>query len=85
ARHYKMPAVHTLNDKPVLLIVYTGYFKLLNGVFNSIKVFVCSYYRNYKYDAISGIKIKLTSYLFNCSLVGYLCIHRLMLNLASFS
>ncbi|APZ68432.1 hypothetical protein FVR99_22865 [Salmonella enterica] len=80
-----MPAVHTLNDKPVLLIVYTGYFKLLNGVFNSIKVFVCSYYRNYKYDAISGIKIKLTSYLFNCSLVGYLCIHRLMLNLASFS
>ncbi|EDJ5034573.1 hypothetical protein GE784_22025 [Salmonella enterica] len=32
ARHYKMPAVHTLNDKPVLLIVYTGYFKLLNGV-----------------------------------------------------
>ncbi|ECO9389435.1 hypothetical protein FX295_22700 [Salmonella enterica] len=80
-----MPAVHTLNDKPVLLIVYTGYFKLLNGVFNSIKVFGCSYYRNYKYDAISGIKIKLTSYLFNCSLVGYLCIHRLMLNLASFS
>ncbi|EEE2675917.1 hypothetical protein CNP28_004433 [Salmonella enterica subsp. enterica serovar Hvittingfoss] len=80
-----MPAVHTLNDKPVLLIVYTGYFKLLNGVFNFIKVFVCSYYRNYKYDAISGIKIKLTSYLFNCSLVGYLCIHRLMLNLASFS
>ncbi|EAR0178556.1 hypothetical protein EBB27_21330 [Salmonella enterica] len=80
-----MPAVHTLNDKPVLLIVYTGYFKLLNGVFNSIKVFVCSYYRNYKHDAISGIKIKLTSYLFNCSLVGYLCIHRLMLNLASFS
>ncbi|ECI3889799.1 hypothetical protein AHV09_23825 [Salmonella enterica subsp. enterica] len=80
-----MPAVHTLNDKPVLLIVYTGYFKLLNGVFNSIKVFVCSYYRNYKYDAISGIKIKLTSHLFNCSLVGYLCIHRLMLNLASFS
>ncbi|EDP9353877.1 hypothetical protein AMB23_004409, partial [Salmonella enterica subsp. enterica serovar Havana] len=54
-----MPAVHTLNDKPVLLIVYTGYFKLLNGVFNSIKAFVCSYYRNYKYDAISGIKIKL--------------------------
>ncbi|EDY1626618.1 hypothetical protein GTK93_004624 [Salmonella enterica] len=39
ARQYKMPAVHTLNDKPVLLIVYTGYFKLLNGVFNSIKVF----------------------------------------------
>ncbi|EAQ7338805.1 hypothetical protein DYS84_23250 [Salmonella enterica] len=34
-----MPAVHTLNDKPVLLIVYTGYFKLLNGVFNSIKAF----------------------------------------------
>ncbi|EBC6980545.1 hypothetical protein C3517_22385, partial [Salmonella enterica] len=68
ARHYKMPAVHTLNDKPVLLIVYTGYFKLLNGVFNSIKAFVCSYYRNYKYDAISGIKIKLINYLFNCSL-----------------
>ncbi|EAX7621310.1 hypothetical protein BKE93_20545 [Salmonella enterica] len=80
-----MPAVHTLNDKPGLLIVYAGHFKLLNGVFNSIKVFVCSCYRSYKYDAISGIKIKLTSYLFNCSLVGYVCIHRLMLNLASFS
>ncbi|EAX2223695.1 hypothetical protein F3M38_21525, partial [Salmonella enterica subsp. enterica serovar Anatum] len=38
-RHYKMPAVHTLNYKPVLLIVYAGHFKLLNGVFNSIKVF----------------------------------------------
>ncbi|EBM5750291.1 hypothetical protein D1298_24630 [Salmonella enterica] len=34
-----MPAVHTLNDKPVLLVVYAGNFKLLNGVFNSIKVF----------------------------------------------
>ncbi|EBZ1662789.1 hypothetical protein D3F12_22920 [Salmonella enterica subsp. enterica serovar Emek] len=67
------------------MIVYTGYFKLLNGVFNSIKVFVCAYYRNYKYDAISGIKIKLINYLFNCSLVGYLCIHRLMLSLTSFS
>ncbi|EBR5152399.1 hypothetical protein B5W64_23015 [Salmonella enterica] len=67
------------------MIVYTGYFKLLNGVFNSIKVFVCSYYRNYKYDAISGIKIKLINYLFNCSLVEYLCIHRLMLSLTSFS
>ncbi|EEF2975050.1 hypothetical protein GPE20_004323, partial [Salmonella enterica subsp. enterica serovar Kentucky] len=55
------------------------------GIFNSIKVFVCSYYRNYKYDAISGIKIKLINYLFNCSLVGYLCIHRLMLSLTSFS
>ncbi|EAS1886428.1 hypothetical protein LT02_003722 [Salmonella enterica] len=67
------------------MIVYTGYFKLLNGVFNSIKVFVCSYYRNYKHDAISGIKIKLINYLFNCSLVEYLCIHRLMLSLTSFS
>ncbi|ECO6368623.1 hypothetical protein FXF92_21660 [Salmonella enterica subsp. enterica] len=67
------------------MIVYTGYFKLLNGVFNSIKVFVCSYYRNYKYDAISGIKVKLIHYLFNCSLVGYLCILRLMLSLAAFS
>ncbi|EBE8862511.1 hypothetical protein C6334_24180 [Salmonella enterica] len=67
------------------MVVYAGNFKLLNGVFNSIKVFVFPYYRNYKYDVISGIKIKLTSYLFNCSLVGYLCIHRLMLNLASFS
>ncbi|EAA3719820.1 hypothetical protein FJB65_22250 [Salmonella enterica subsp. enterica] len=80
-----MPAVHTLNDKPVLLVVYAGNFKLLNGVFNSIKVFVCSYYRNYKYDAISGIKIKLINYLFNCSLVRYICIHRLMLSLTSFS
>ncbi|ECS0115816.1 hypothetical protein F2T33_22925, partial [Salmonella enterica] len=77
ARHYKIPAVHTLNDKPVLLIVYAGHFKLLNEGFNSIKVFVCSYYRNYKYDAISGIKVKLINYLFNCSLVGYLCILRL--------
>ncbi|EBO2693805.1 hypothetical protein B9R05_22670 [Salmonella enterica subsp. enterica serovar Kentucky] len=67
------------------MIVYAGYFKLLNGIFNSIKVFVCSYYRNYKNDAISGIKIKLINYLFNCSLVGYLCIHRLMLSLTSFS
>ncbi|EDN4995273.1 hypothetical protein CJG26_004534, partial [Salmonella enterica subsp. enterica serovar Ohio] len=49
ARHYKIPAVHTLNDKPVLLVVYAGNFKSLNEVFNSIKVFVCSYYRNYKY------------------------------------
>ncbi|EDW8143724.1 hypothetical protein A9216_004696, partial [Salmonella enterica subsp. enterica serovar Miami] len=48
ARHYKMPAVHTLNDKLVLLIVYAGHFKSLNEEFNSIKVFVCSYYRNYK-------------------------------------
>ncbi|MIV65949.1 hypothetical protein BA086_23570 [Salmonella enterica] len=62
-----------------------GIFKSLNEVFNFIKVFVCYYYRNYKYDAISGIKIKLINYLFNCSLVGYLCIHRLMLSLASFS
>ncbi|EBK9322999.1 hypothetical protein DW464_23730, partial [Salmonella enterica] len=61
-----MPAVHTLNDKPVLLVVYAGIFKSLNEAFNSIKVFVLPYYRNYKYDVISGIKIKLTSYLFNC-------------------
>ncbi|ECH8832599.1 hypothetical protein KX15_23270 [Salmonella enterica subsp. enterica] len=67
------------------MVVYAGNFKLLNGIFNSIKDFVCSYYRNYKYDAISGIKIKLINYLFNCSLVGYLCIHRLMLSLTSFS
>ncbi|EBU0930900.1 hypothetical protein CQL36_23770, partial [Salmonella enterica] len=66
-----MPAVHTLNDKPVLLVVYAGNFKSLNEAFNSIKVFVFPYYRNYKYDVISGIKIKLTSYLFNRSLVGY--------------
>ncbi|EAZ6279580.1 hypothetical protein CEM33_21705, partial [Salmonella enterica] len=62
ARHYKIPAVHTLNDKPVLLVVYAGNFKSLNEAFNSIKVFVLPYYRNYKYDVISGIKIKLTSY-----------------------
>ncbi|EAS0814308.1 hypothetical protein FCI20_23010 [Salmonella enterica] len=67
------------------MVVYAGNFKSLNEAFNSIKVFVCSYYRNYKYDAISGIKIKLINYLFNCSLVGYLCIHRLMLSLTSFS
>ncbi|EBC1019450.1 hypothetical protein CS717_19275, partial [Salmonella enterica] len=60
ARHYKIPAVHTLNDKPVLLVVYAGNFKSLNEAFNSIKVFVLPYYRNYKYDVISGIKIKLT-------------------------
>ncbi|PZM45286.1 hypothetical protein DOL99_03390 [Salmonella enterica subsp. enterica serovar Derby] len=72
-----MPAVHTLNDKPVLLVVYAGNFKSLNEAFDSIKVFV--------YDVISGIKIKLINYLFNCSLVGYLCIHRLMLSLTSFS
>ncbi|ECH6087103.1 hypothetical protein F6B56_24240, partial [Salmonella enterica] len=60
ARHYKIPAVHTLNDKPVLLVVYAGNFKSLNEAFNSIKVFVFPYYRNYKYDVISGIKIKLT-------------------------
>ncbi|EBF4865965.1 hypothetical protein A0Q32_24265, partial [Salmonella enterica] len=59
ARHYKIPAVHTLNDKPVLLVVYAGKFKSLNEAFNSIKVFVLPYYRNYKYDVISGIKIKL--------------------------
>ncbi|PZM23815.1 hypothetical protein DOM00_21520 [Salmonella enterica subsp. enterica serovar Derby] len=67
-----MPAVHTLNDKPVLLVVYAGNFKSLNEAFDSIKVFVLPYYRNYKYE-------------FNCSLVGYLCIHRLMLSLTSFS
>ncbi|EDB0968822.1 hypothetical protein F8944_24800, partial [Salmonella enterica subsp. enterica serovar Infantis] len=71
ARHYKIPAVHTLNDKPVLLVVYAGNFKSLNEAFNSIKVFVLPYYRNYKYDVISGIKVKLINYLFNCSLVGY--------------
>ncbi|EBE3778943.1 hypothetical protein APM05_22735, partial [Salmonella enterica subsp. enterica serovar Heidelberg] len=38
-RHYKIPAVHTLNDKPVLLVVYAGNFKSLNEAFNSIKVF----------------------------------------------
>ncbi|EAS0306497.1 hypothetical protein E8H36_23725, partial [Salmonella enterica] len=59
ARHYKIPAVHTLNDKPVLLVVYAGNFKSLNEAFNSIKVFVLPYYRNYKYDVISGIKVKL--------------------------
>ncbi|ECB0727383.1 hypothetical protein CC656_004440 [Salmonella enterica subsp. enterica] len=80
-----MPAVHTLNDKPVLLVVYAGNFKSLNEAFNSIKVFVLPYYRNYKYDVICGIKIKLINYLFNCSLVGYLCILRLMLSLTSFS
>ncbi|EDX0890257.1 hypothetical protein GS329_004734, partial [Salmonella enterica subsp. enterica serovar Infantis] len=53
ARHYKIPAVHTLNDKPVLLVVYAGNFKSLNEAFNSIKVFVLPYYRNYKYDVIS--------------------------------
>ncbi|EDT6805689.1 hypothetical protein AL920_004620, partial [Salmonella enterica subsp. enterica] len=58
ARHYKIPAVHTLNDKPVLLVVYAGNFKSLNEAFNSIKVFVLPYYRNYKYDVISGIKNK---------------------------
>ncbi|EDS4353461.1 hypothetical protein GTN12_004901, partial [Salmonella enterica subsp. enterica serovar Infantis] len=58
ARHYKIPAVHTLNDKPVLLVVYAGNFKSLNEAFNSIKVFVLPYYRNYKYDVISGIKVK---------------------------
>ncbi|EBB6129401.1 hypothetical protein CT889_22170, partial [Salmonella enterica] len=67
ARHYKIPAVHTLNDKPVLLVVYAGNFKSLNEAFNSIKVFVLPYYRNYKYDVISGIKVKLINYLFNCS------------------
>ncbi|EBO8704101.1 hypothetical protein GN632_004935, partial [Salmonella enterica subsp. enterica serovar Infantis] len=64
ARHYKIPAVHTLNDKPVLLVVYAGNFKSLNEAFNSIKVFVLPYYRNYKYDVISGIKVKLINYLF---------------------
>lgn len=34
-----MFVVYILNDKFVLLIVYMGYFKLLNGVFNFIKVF----------------------------------------------
>ncbi|EBQ3550333.1 hypothetical protein CE331_22215, partial [Salmonella enterica subsp. enterica serovar Infantis] len=63
ARHYKIPAVHTLNDKPVLLVVYAGNFKSLNEAFNSIKVFVLPYYRNYKYDVISGIKVKLINYL----------------------
>ncbi|EBQ9070097.1 hypothetical protein DK695_23130 [Salmonella enterica subsp. enterica serovar Virchow] len=67
------------------MVVYAGNFKSLNEVFNSIKVFVLPYYRNYKYDVISGIKVKLINYLFNCSLVGYLCILRLMLSLASFS
>ncbi|EAY0373635.1 hypothetical protein GYC55_004667, partial [Salmonella enterica] len=62
ARHYKIPAVHTLNDKPVLLVVYAGNFKSLNEAFNSIKVFVLPYYRNYKYDVISGIKVKLINY-----------------------
>ncbi|ECM2949788.1 hypothetical protein QB32_21345 [Salmonella enterica subsp. enterica serovar Infantis] len=67
------------------MVVYAGDFKSLNEAFNSIKVFVLPYYRNYKYDVISGIKVKLINYLFNCSLVGYLCILRLMLSLASFS
>ncbi|RFR75483.1 hypothetical protein CRE05_23690 [Salmonella enterica subsp. enterica serovar Enteritidis] len=80
-----MPAVYTLNEKKEGGSEEEGHFKLLNEGFNSIKVFVCSYYRNYKYDAISGIKVKLINYLFNCSLVGYLCILRLMLSLASFS
>ncbi|EBI3997483.1 hypothetical protein D3561_22895 [Salmonella enterica] len=66
------------------MIIYAGHFKSLNEVFNSIKVFVCSYYRNYKYDAISGMKIKLINYLFNCSLVGCLCIHRLMFSFSIF-
>ncbi|EBO1855690.1 hypothetical protein E3A98_23560, partial [Salmonella enterica subsp. enterica serovar Infantis] len=64
------------------MVVYAGNFKSLNEAFNSIKVFVLPYYRNYKYDVISGIKVKLINYLFNCSLVGYLCILRLMLSLA---
>lgn len=80
-----MFVVYILNDKFVLLIVYMGYFKLLNGVFNFIKVFVCFYYRNYKYDVIFGIKIKLINYLFNCLLVGYLCIYWLMFSLIFFS
>ncbi|EEC0238650.1 hypothetical protein GPF08_004922, partial [Salmonella enterica subsp. enterica serovar Infantis] len=63
------------------MVVYAGNFKSLNEAFNSIKVFVLPYYRNYKYDVISGIKVKLINYLFNCSLVGYLCILRLMLSL----
>ncbi|EBF3719829.1 hypothetical protein FH391_22720 [Salmonella enterica] len=67
------------------MVVYAGNFKSLNEAFNSIKVFVLPYYRNYKYDVISGVKVKLINYLFNCSLVGYLCILRLMLSLASFS
>ncbi|EDB5759166.1 hypothetical protein BAV46_22250 [Salmonella enterica subsp. enterica serovar Infantis] len=67
------------------MVVYAGNFKSLNEAFNSIKVFVLPYFRNYKYDVISGIKVKLINYLFNCSLVGYLCILRLMLSLASFS
>ncbi|EDH8183068.1 hypothetical protein CB659_21310 [Salmonella enterica subsp. enterica serovar Infantis] len=67
------------------MVVYAGNFKSLNEAFNSIKVFVLPYYRNYKYDVISGIKVKLINYLFNCSLVGYLCILRLMLSLAFFS
>ncbi|EBW1987306.1 hypothetical protein CSP53_23785 [Salmonella enterica subsp. enterica serovar Infantis] len=67
------------------MVVYAGNFKSLNEAFNSIKVFVLPYYMNYKYDVISGIKVKLINYLFNCSLVGYLCILRLMLSLASFS
>ncbi|EDK1277179.1 hypothetical protein GF043_21920 [Salmonella enterica] len=67
------------------MVVYAGNFKSLNEAFNSIKVFVLPYYRNYKYEVISGIKVKLINYLFNCSLVGYLCILRLMLSLASFS
>ncbi|ECK7070973.1 hypothetical protein FSD69_22580 [Salmonella enterica] len=67
------------------MVVYAGNFKSLNEAFNFIKVFVLPYYRNYKYDVISGIKVKLINYLFNCSLVGYLCILRLMLSLASFS
>ncbi|EAB8199619.1 hypothetical protein CSN48_23005 [Salmonella enterica subsp. enterica] len=67
------------------MVVYAGNFKSLNEAFNSIKVFVLPYYRNYKYDVISGIKVKLINYLFNCSLVGYLCILQLMLSLASFS
>ncbi|EBQ2656114.1 hypothetical protein AIP22_18265 [Salmonella enterica] len=67
------------------MVVYAGNFKSLNEAFNSIKVFVLPYYRNYKYDVISGIKVKLINYLFNCSLVGYLCILRSMLSLASFS
>ncbi|EBE3206187.1 hypothetical protein DKE85_24400, partial [Salmonella enterica] len=62
------------------MVVYAGNFKSLNEAFNSIKVFVLPYYRNYKYDVISGIKVKLINYLFNCSLVGYLCILRLMLS-----
>ncbi|EAU6968416.1 hypothetical protein EIM95_21920 [Salmonella enterica] len=66
------------------MIVYAGRFKSLNEVFNSIKVSVCFYYRDYKYYAISGIKIRLINYLFDCSLVEYLCIHRLMLSFSIF-